>query len=161
MTHYVLATIVQLLDEDKARARIFHLLPGAPGDGNGPAYADFFRVLAKPDWFAQEKALHCLARLVDQRIVKDMGLSAVAAACGGAARIRRRRSHGAAAQTIVQLVQWLCGQLRQPSSSRTRGAVRRDRARDASRRARREAAGDALGRRGAADAAPARRGGPA
>lgn len=116
MTHYVLATIVHLLDEDKARARIFHLLPGAPDDGNGPAYADFFRVLAKPDWFAQEKALHCLARLVDQRIVKDMGLSAVAAACGGSAPASAGAAPmGAAAQTIVQLTQWLCGQLRQPS----------------------------------------------
>ena len=77
---YVLALIVEMLAEDKTRAAHFHRAPGA---NEGDAYADLFRVLAKPHWFAQEKALFCLARLVEGRLAKDLGLSAVAAACGG------------------------------------------------------------------------------
>ena len=79
---------------DKARAWTRTSPPGAPGDGNGPAYADFFRVLAKPDWFAREKALH------DPRTPRGpahrQGYGAIC--CRRGVRrgrgIRRRRSHG-------------------------------------------------------------------
>ena len=110
---YVLSLIVEMFTEDKQSAEHFH---NAPGAGEGDAYADLFRILAKPHWFAQEKALFCLARLVDQRLVKDLGLSAVAAACGGdAVPSATAAPMGVAAQTIVQLVQWCCAQLRSPS----------------------------------------------
>ena len=110
---YVLALIVEMLAEDKAHAAHFHRAPGA---SEGDAYADLFRVLAKPHWFAQEKALFSLARLVEGRLAKDLGLSAVAAACGGdAAPSVAAAPMGVAAQTIVQLVQWCCAQLSSPS----------------------------------------------
>lgn len=110
---YVLALIVEMLAEDKTRAAHFHRAPGA---NEGDAYADLFRVLAKPHWFAQEKALFCLARLVEGRLAKDLGLSAVAAACGGdAVPSATAAPMGVAAQTLVQLVQWCCAQLRKPS----------------------------------------------
>ena len=113
---YVLALIVEMLAEDKARAAHFHRAPGA---NEGDAYADLFRVLAKPHWFAQEKALFALARLVEGRLVKDLGLSAVAAACGGdTVAVTTAAPMGVAAQTIVQLVQWCCARLRSPSHPR-------------------------------------------
>jgi V-type H+-transporting ATPase subunit H len=113
---YVLALIVEMLAEDKACAAHFHRAPGA---NEGDAYADLFRVLAKPHWFAQEKALFALARLVEGRLVKDLGLSAVAAACGGdTVTVTTAAPMGVAAQTIVQLVQWCCAQLRSPSHPR-------------------------------------------
>ena len=113
---YVLALIVEMLAEDKTRAAHFHRAPGA---NEGDAYADLFRVLAKPHWFAQEKALFCLARLVEGRLAKDLGLSAVAAACGGdAVPSATAAPMGVAAQTLVQLVQWCCAQLRKPSHPR-------------------------------------------
>ena len=113
---YVLALIVGMLAEDKAHAAHFHRAPGA---SEGDAYADLFRVLAKPHWFAQEKALFSLARLVEGRLAKDLGLSAVAAACGGdAVPSATAAPMGVAAQTLVQLVQWCCAQLRSPSHPR-------------------------------------------
>ena len=123
MARHVLATLVRVLSDDARYASVFHRLPGAPDAVNSVAYADFFRLLATDDWFAQEKALFCLAKVIEHRPKKDMGLAAVAAACGGrrATRARRpRRSHGAAAQTMVQLTQWLCAQLARPSHASPR-----------------------------------------
>ena len=89
----------------------------------------FFRLLATDDWFAQEKALFCLAKVIEHRPKKDMGLAAVAAACGGGApsdsgAASAAEPMGAAAQTMVQLTQWLCAQLARPShASRALPAV--------------------------------------
>ena len=142
-----------MLAEDKARAAHFHRAPGA---NEGDAYADLFRVLAKPHWFAQEKALFALARLVEGRLVKDLGLSAVAAACGGdTVAVTTAAPMGVAAQTIVQLVQWCCAQLepQPPAARRALGGVG---ARRVARRPRRAPAGHALRRRRAPRAAALR-----
>jgi hypothetical protein len=62
------------------------------------------------------QALFCLSHLVGARLGKDLGLSAVAAACGGdQAPSVNAKPMGVAAQTVVQLVQWMCAQLRSPS----------------------------------------------
>ena len=106
MARHVLATLVRVLSYDARYASVFHRLPGAPDAVNSVAYADFFRLLATDDWFAQEKALFCLAKVIEHRPKKDMGLAAVAAACGarratgrgvrGGAHGRRRADDGAA-----------------------------------------------------------------
>jgi|TARA_B110000977_G_scaffold180817_1_gene240913 hypothetical protein len=57
-TDYVLCLIVEMFVEDKTNAVYFHR---APGTHEGDAYADLFRVLAKPHWFAQEKVRVCVA----------------------------------------------------------------------------------------------------
>ena len=150
---YVLALIVEMLAEDKARAAHFHRAPGA---NEGDAYADLFRVLAKPHWFAQEKALFCLAPPRGGPPRQGPGPQR------GRRCVRRGRRPsataapmGVAAQTIVQLVQWCCAQLRSPATRNApcRGGVG---ARRAARRPRRAPAGHALRRRRAPRAAAVR-----
>jgi len=131
VARHVLATLVRVLSDDARYASVFHRLPGAPDAVNSVAYADFFRLLAAADWFAREKALFCLAKVIEHRPKKDMGLAAVAAACGGGpggsvegAAASAAEPMGAAAQTVVQLTQWLCAQLARPShASRALPAV--------------------------------------
>jgi len=131
VARHVLATLVRVLSDDARVASVFHRLPGAPDAVNSVAYADFFRLLATDDWFSQEKALFCLAKVIEHRPKKDMGLAAVAAACGGGpggsvegAAASAAEPMGAAAQTVVQLTQWLCAQLARPShASRALPAV--------------------------------------
>jgi hypothetical protein len=89
------------------------------------------------DWFTQEKSLFCLTKVIDQRPVKDMGLAAhaadLAAASGGGGAVgaagavagsagagagataAAAAELGSAAATTVQLVHWLCRQLRAPA----------------------------------------------
>ena len=135
---YTLAMIVRMLSEDATRAALFHQQTqtgaGAGAGSSTPdAYGTFSRLLQRADWFTQEKALYCLTKAIDQRPVKDMGLGAIAAdpasgatgviigvggtsgAGAGAAGAGGDEELGSAGQTTVQLVQWLCGQLRSPS----------------------------------------------
>lgn len=99
---YTLALLVETLAADKSYAALFHKAGGDPD-----AYGVFSRLLQRPEWFIQEKTLYCLTRVIDQRPVKDMGLTDGVDGEGA--------SH--AAQTTTALVQWLCGQLRTPSDA--------------------------------------------
>lgn len=114
---YVLALLVQLIQENPLRARLFHVQSDQHSTAPEP-YTVLLRLLSREDWPTQEMAAKLLTAAIDYRLKKsgayahgmlsgDVVAPSVAAAYGGP---DQAEAH------ISSFVDWLVAQLRRPSN---------------------------------------------
>lgn len=111
---YVLALLQGLVAADKGRVALFF------ADGRDAAtdvYPVLLRLLQRTDWYTQEKACDLLTALVDARPNKGganklPGLPAATSAASQALAA----PDGSLGNVVVSFLDWLCSQLRRPSS---------------------------------------------
>lgn len=114
---YVLAMLEQMIAANESRAAFFHATPAAlaPG-GSADCYPIFLRLIARNDWFTQEKTALLLTAALAARPHKNvLGAGDTPVANGDSPS---SSSGGAAVeQTVLTFVDWLCGQLRRPTNA--------------------------------------------
>lgn len=106
---YILALLLQMLQDNPSRAQLFHQLPASTDP-----YAIFLRLLQRSDWFTQDKACRLLVAVIQSRPHKG-AFTHVASSSSQAAAAAAGSSSGPAdpaEQHISSFVDWLCGQLR-------------------------------------------------
>ncbi|EFN53238.1 hypothetical protein CHLNCDRAFT_32265 [Chlorella variabilis] len=114
---YVLAMVEEMLAEDPARAKLFHVLSSTGPGGPLDAYQILLRLLHRNDWFTQEKACLLLTEVLASRPDKDALRAPGPASADGASS-----SAGALPAAVEEVqkaaatfIDWLCAQLRRPS----------------------------------------------
>jgi V-type H+-transporting ATPase subunit H len=105
---YILALLLQMLQENPSRAQLFHQLPASTDP-----YAIFLRLLQRSDWFTQDKSCKLLVAVIQSRPVKG-AFTHIASSSSSQAASSSAGSGPAdpAEQHIASFVDWLCGQLR-------------------------------------------------
>jgi V-type H+-transporting ATPase subunit H len=103
---YILALLVQMLQENPRRALLFHQLPPSTDP-----YAILLRLLQRSDWFTQDKACRLLVSVIQHRPEKG-SFSHMASSSAAASSSSSSGPADPAEQAITSLVDWLCGQLR-------------------------------------------------
>uniref|UniRef100_A0A7S3RAK0 V-type proton ATPase subunit H n=1 Tax=Dunaliella tertiolecta TaxID=3047 RepID=A0A7S3RAK0_DUNTE len=115
---YVLAILLQMLQEEPARAVYFHQRPehAEPSTSMDP-FIVFLRLLQRQDWFTQEKSAKLLMAVVDSRPNKAAFSNGILA-CEGASSAACAAYGGPdpAEQHLGSFIEWLIGQLRRPSN---------------------------------------------
>lgn len=110
---YILALLLQMLQENPSRAQLFHQLPASTDP-----YAIFLRLLQRSDWFTQDKACKLLVRVIESRPHKGSfthiasSSSQAGSSSSAAAAAASSGPADPAEQHITSFVDWLCGQLR-------------------------------------------------
>lgn len=112
---YVLTVILQLLQENPDRAKMFH----APSEGAAvDPYAVLLRLLQRPDWPTQEKAARILTAVIESRPKKSAAFTNgyLAQDQTPGSTYAAQGPPDAAEAHISSFIDWLCSQLRRPSN---------------------------------------------
>lgn len=104
---YILALLVQMLQENPRRALLFHQLPPSTDP-----YAILLRLLQRSDWFTQDKACRLLVSVIQHRPEKGSFSHIASSSSAAASSSSSSGPADPAEQAITSLVDWLCGQLR-------------------------------------------------
>lgn len=107
---YILALLLQMLQDNPSRAQLFHQLPASTDP-----YAIFLRLLQRSDWFTQDKACRLLVAVIQSRPHKGAFTHVASSSSSQAGAAAAGSSSGPAdpaEQHISSFVDWLCGQLR-------------------------------------------------
>eukprot|EP00199_Chlamydomonas_sp_CCMP681_P000500 CAMPEP_0119101222 /NCGR_PEP_ID=MMETSP1180-20130426/332_1 /TAXON_ID=3052 ORGANISM="Chlamydomonas cf sp, Strain CCMP681" /NCGR_SAMPLE_ID=MMETSP1180 /ASSEMBLY_ACC=CAM_ASM_000741 /LENGTH=464 /DNA_ID=CAMNT_0007085307 /DNA_START=21 /DNA_END=1415 /DNA_ORIENTATION=+ len=109
--NYVLALLLQMLQEQPQRARYFHQ-PSEQHQGSVPdPYTPFLRLLLRQDWFTQEKAARVLASIIEARPKVSLAFSNGVLSTDDAGTMG---GPDPAEQHISTFIDWLVGQLKRP-----------------------------------------------
>lgn len=104
---YILALLLQMLQDNPSRAQLFHQLPSSTDP-----YAIFLRLLQRSDWFTQDKACKLLVQVIQSRPHKGSFTHIASSSSSQAASSSMPGPADPAEQHITSFVDWLCGQLR-------------------------------------------------
>uniref|UniRef100_A0A7S0S4X7 V-type proton ATPase subunit H n=1 Tax=Chlamydomonas leiostraca TaxID=1034604 RepID=A0A7S0S4X7_9CHLO len=114
---YVLALLLQMLQENPARAKFFHLQSEQHMATLPDPYTPFLRLLQRQDWFTQEKSAKLLTAVIEGRPRKSSAFSnGVLAADAGASATAAYGGPDPAEPHVSGFIDWLIGQLRRPSN---------------------------------------------
>eukprot|EP00798_Chlamydomonas_sp_ICE-L_P029127 gene29127-32345_t len=111
---YVLTVLLQLLQENPGRAKLFH-----PSEQSSTEpYTVLLRLLQRPDWPTQEKAARILTAVIESRPKKGGAFvnGYLAADQTPGSSFQAQGAPDAAEGHITTFIEWLCSQLRRPSN---------------------------------------------
>jgi V-type H+-transporting ATPase subunit H len=105
---YILALLLQTLQDNPSRAQLLHELHASTDP-----YAIFLRLLQRSDWFTQDKACKLLVAVIQSRPDKGSFTHIPSSSSSQAASSSAATGQAdSAEQHISGFVDWLCGQLR-------------------------------------------------
>lgn len=121
---YVLALLLDLVSADKGRAKLFFTQQVLPAGAKDDVYPVLLRLLQRADWYTQEKACALLTLLIDlrpgskdSRKLREASPKASASpGANGSSSSAAVAADGSLEQAVVSFLDWLCSQLRRPSS---------------------------------------------
>jgi V-type H+-transporting ATPase subunit H len=104
---YILALLLQMLQDNPSRAQLLHQLHASTDP-----YAIFLRLLQRSDWFTQDKACKLLVAVIQSRPEKGSFTHIPSSSSQAASSSAANGPADPAEQHISGFVDWLCGQLR-------------------------------------------------
>ncbi|KAJ9520914.1 hypothetical protein QJQ45_014099, partial [Haematococcus lacustris] len=115
---YVLALLLQMLQENPLRAKYFHQTPDPESASSLDPYTVFLRLLQRQEWVAQEKAAKLLTAIIDSRPMKSLAFNngILSSDPSSALQLASFGGPDPAEAHISSFVDWLIGQMKRPSA---------------------------------------------